>query len=66
MQSIKHTNGVIQSKEDFLIQELTGLIIKAKLTASNDIEEVAYQRDRVAMLESIVEDCYHRTMTAEK
>ena len=62
MQSIKHTNGVIQSKEDFLIQELNGLIVKAKLVTSNDIEEINYQRARVAMLESLVEDCYRRIM----
>ena len=63
MQTIKHINGAVQSKEDFLIQELTGLIIKAKLVTSNDIEEISYQRDRVAMLESIVEDCYRRMMS---
>lgn len=62
MQFIKHTNGVIQSKEDFLIQELNGLIVKAKLWTSNDIEEINYQRERVAMLESLVEDCYRRIM----
>lgn len=65
MQTVKHTNGVIQSKEDFLIQELTGLIIKAKLVTSNDIDEINYQRDRVAMLESIVEDCYRRMMVED-
>lgn len=65
MQTIKHINGVVQSKDDFLIQELTGLILKAKMTASNDIEEVRFQRDRVAMLESIVEDYYRRIANAD-
>lgn len=63
MKFITHTNGVTQSKEDFLIQELNGLIVKAKLVTSNDIEEITYQRARVAMLESLVEDCYRRIMT---
>lgn len=65
MKTITYTNGVVQSKEDFLLQELMGLVIKARLTVSNDIDEINFQRDRVAMLESLIEDCYKRGMQDE-
>lgn len=58
MKTITHLNGVEQSKEDFLLQELTGLILKIKLSTSKDIDEIRFQRDRIAMLEAIVEDYY--------
>ena len=65
MQTIKHINGVVQSKEEFLLQELEGLILKVKLTVHKDPEEIRFQRDRVAMLEAIIEDCWRRTTNAE-
>ncbi len=52
--------GVTQSKNDFLIQELAGLILKLSLALATmkDPEERQETKDRIRMMESIIEDCY--------
>jgi hypothetical protein len=59
MQTITR-RGVTQSKDEFLIQELTGLVLKLSLSLSTmtDIEERKETKDRIKMLESIIGDYY--------